>query len=229
MTTALEALALAAMFAVAEPGVTDGSRVELDDTPVGETVGLEPPGFVFIRARWAGRSRRETAAEGTDRWATIARASARVCSSPPPAWKAKWGALACTRGLTTIMRHESAFWRSVHEGRLRGPAGEVCLVQIHPAVTKALGIDPETLVGIDDASTERCLRVGAELLGLSRGLVEQHEPVPEHWFGPSVAAYGSGSLGGHESKWVTDRVATYEKTGRRKALPFRALVALDAS
>lgn len=218
------------MLAVAEPGVTDGSRIEIDDAPIAETPGLQPPGFVFIRAHWSGWSRRETAAEGMDRYATIARANAKVCSNPPPAWKPRWGSLACSRGETTIARHESAFWRSVHEGRLRGPAGEVCLVQLHPAVLRSLGIDPESLVGIDDAATERCLRVGVELLGLARGLVEQQESVPEHWFGPSVATYGSGALGvSLDSAWVAARVATFEKTARRKPLPFRALVALEGT
>ncbi len=228
--TDLAALALASMLTLAEPGVTDGSRIELDDAPMAELAHLEPPGFVFIRARWVSWSRRETAAEGMDRWATIAHAVARVCSSPPPAWKPRWGSLACARGLVTIARHESAYWRSVHEGRLRGPAGEVCLVQLHPAVLRSFGLDPEKMVGLDEASTERCLRVGVELLGLARGLVEQHETVPSHWFGPSVATYGSGVLGGSlEAKWVTDRIATFAKTARRKPLTFRAMLALEGT
>ncbi len=221
------AIALSAMLAVADPGVTDGSRVCIEGDPQFESAGLEKPGYTFIRATWSCWSRRETQGEALDRWATIARVTSRVCHDPPPAWKLRWGVLGCIRGVATIARHESAYWRAVHEGKLRGPAGEVCLLQIHPVVTNALGIDPETLVGIDAASTERCLRVGVELLGLARGLVEHSEPVPEHWFGPSVGAYGSGSLGSHESEWVTARVATYAKTGARKALPFRALLAVN--
>ncbi len=219
-------LALAAMLAIAEPGVSNGSRVAIDGPPDTEAPGLEGPGYVFIRARWDGWSRREERGEALTRWATIARSVETVCSDPPPAWKPRWGSLGCARGIVTIMRHESAYWRSVHEGKLRGPAGEVGLPQLHPAVLKSLGIDPETVVGIDAAATERSLRVAVELLGLARGLVEAHESVPDHWFGPAVGAYGSGSLGSHESEWVTARVATYGKTGARKALPFRALIAL---
>jgi len=221
------ALALAAMLSVAEPGVTDGSRVPIDGPS--EAVGVQPPGYTFIRTRWDGWTRRETAAEGLDRWATIATVVERVCSDPPPAWKPRWGSLGCVRGIVTIMRHESAFWRAVHEGKLRGPAGEVGLPQIHPVVLRSLGIDPERVVGIDAASTERSLRVAVELLGLARGLVEAHESAPDHWFGPAVGAYGSGSLGSHESPWVTARVATYGKTAARKPLPFRALVALEGT
>jgi hypothetical protein len=225
----LAPLALAAMLAVAEPGISNGSRIELGGPPDSEAPGLEPPGYEFIRTKWSGWSRRETSAEALDRWATIAQVSERVCNDPPPAWKPRWGALGCVRGIVTIMRHESAFWRSVHEGKLRGPAGEVGLPQLHPAVLNSLGIDPETVVGIDAAATERSLRVAVELLGLARGLVEAHESVPDHWFGPSVGAYGSGALGSHESEWVTARVATYAKTATRKPLTFRALVALEGT
>lgn len=217
------------MLAVAEPGVTDGSRVCVEGAPEHEAPGLEAPGYVFIRARWGCWSRRETRAEALDRWATIGRVVERVCADPPPAWKPRWGSLGCARGLVTIMRHESAFWRSVHEGELRGPAGEVGLPQLHPAVLHSLGIDPESVVGIDAASTERSLRVAVELLGLARGLVESREAVPSHWFGPSVGVYGSGGLGSHASEWVTARVVTYAKTADRRPLPFRALVALEVS
>ena len=222
------------MLALAEPGgQTDGSRVEVpfDDLLVpADSPGIQPPGFVFMRARWEGWTRWEERGEAMDRWATIAHAVDRVCSSPPPAWKPRYGALACARGLVTIAHHESFFWLSTHEGRLRGALGEVCLVQIHPKVARDMGIDPESLVGTDAASTERCLRVGVEILGLMRGLVEQREPIPSHWFGPSVAAYGSGSLDVSQSAgWVVDRVATYAKTARRKALPFRALIALEGT
>lgn len=230
--SSLSAIALSSMLAVAEPGITDGSRVEVpfEALQAPDAPGVEPPGFVFIRARWEGWTRREERGEALDRWATIAHSVDVVCSDPPPAWKSGWGSLACVRGIVTIMRHESAFWRSVHEGKLRGPAGEVGLPQLHPTVLRALGLDPETMVGVDEAATERSLRVAVELLGLARGLVEQSEQIPEHWFGPSVGAYGSGGLGSSlESEWVTARVATYEKTGRRKALPFRALVALEGT
>jgi hypothetical protein len=130
--------------------------------------------------------------------------------------------------LTTIARHESAFWKAVQEGRLLGPAGEIGLWQIHPSLPEW----NENLAGEGIEPVERSARVAADLLARARGIscplvVETHG-----WFYATASAYGSGSscdvpkLGAPRSAtWATIASAVTE----RRALAFPALLALQAT
>lgn len=226
--------AMGAMLAVAEPGVTPASRVVLDSDPGAELlalVGVEanPPGFKWMRASWTEWSRWETPGEGYARWGTIAIAIDRVANDPPPAWRPTWASVGLVRGLVTIARAESAFWKSVHEGRLRGPAGEACLVQVHPETARALGVDLESLVGTDVDATERCFRVGAELLGLAVERCISTDKLPGGWFEHSVVSYWTPDRCEPEpdqEKGIALRSRLYARTGKPKALPFRAMLAV---
>lgn len=226
------AIALSAMLTVAQPGITPGSRIELtaDAAAIDREDGVKvsPPGFHWSRATWPMWSRQETEPEALERWATIAVAVEAVAKRPPVEWR--WGGavgeLQLTRALVTIARHESAFWRSVHEGRLRGAQGEVCLEQIQTKTAWAFGYDPETLVGVDRESTERCLRVGAIVLAKARDAAERKAGCADvmrySWFQGAIAIYGSGAGCVPEGDWtqgVSARMRTYDRTGVRKRLP----------
>ena len=222
------------MLKVATPGVTAWSRVELPGCSVQCATELEPmlgvaPALDVRRGSllFAGWSRPESEAEGMARYALIARAIANVVAAPPAPWKHSWSRVELGRALVTIARHESAFWRPVHAGALRGPAGEVCLVQVHPITAAKLGIDLESLVGVDLAATERCLRVGAELLARARLMCGAGE---RGWFPRAIAAYGSGEGCTAAGSWrdgVDERLATFDRTDRRDPLPLLAWLALN--
>jgi hypothetical protein len=180
-------------------------------------------------------ARQETADEGRSRYETIARAldavSLEATSSAEgerPLWP--WPRRELVAGLLTIARHESGFRRDVHEGV--GPAAlgdcsrgrdgvrrcrSVCLVQVQTGGLDGrrggwLGRD---LVGLDLASTSRCLRAGAELLARSRWSCARGGD----WFAPSVALYGSGVSCGTRRPWVQARAATYRRALATLAAP----------
>jgi hypothetical protein len=98
---------------------------------------------------------------------TIAQATYDVAETQP----FRDGPEALAAGLVTLVRLESNGAESVHTGEVKGPSGELCLVQIHPSVP---GYGPE-LVGTGYDATRRCLALGAKLLAgsLSR-CVRQH-------------------------------------------------------
>lgn len=103
------------------------------------------------------------------RLATIAVAAETVVNDPDTKWGAPkdelWAAI------LTAVHQESTAQRNVHDGTLRGKAGEVCLMQIHPRnrLWPRVAETLEHLVGTDLESTVRCLRAGALTLESSRG------------------------------------------------------------
>lgn len=172
--------------------------------------------------------RLETPDEARARYATIARAleavSAEATTAPAgerPLWP--WPRWELVAGLLSIVRHESAFRRDVHEGvgpRALGDCStgrdgvrrcrSVCLVQVQTGGLDGRrgpwrGLD---LVGIDAESTARCLRAGAELLARARWACVRRAA---DWFAPSVALYGSGVSCGTRPAWVQRRAATYRR------------------
>jgi hypothetical protein len=237
LTHDLAATALAAMLTLVQPGNQPGSRISVESCVAADD-DCTAAGFRFTRARWDEPSREETADEGLERWAVISVAAARVAESPPREWR--WGgyvgALQAVRAEITIARHESGFWRSVHEGRLRGAAGEVCLTQIHPATARALGIELDSLVGVDLEATERCFRASLIVLGNAREVAERDrsaaclDRMRYHWFQGAIAVYGSGrGCVPSSNDWqlgVMGRLRTYERTGSRQPLDAAALAAL---
>jgi hypothetical protein len=98
----------------------------------------------------------ETCSTDMPRCETIAQATYDVAETQP----FRDGPEALAAGLVTLVRLESNGAESVHTGDVRGPSGELCLVQIHPSVP---GYGPE-LVGTGYDATRRCLALGAKLL-----------------------------------------------------------------
>lgn len=213
---------LTALIHLAAPGYSDLSRVEIERPcdelcvrAVKDLTGRDvAPEYSGYRGRWVRPSRPETRVEALRRFATIAIAIESVAQDPPESWRRRWSGDELWRGLATIARQESAFWRSVHEGRIRGRAGEWCLAQIHPVVLPVLGYDGPDLVGTDLAATTRCFRVAAELLGRARRLCASE---PGHWFESAIAAYGSGQGCATDPDWVRARVETYRSIDARVA------------
>ncbi len=231
------ALMLGLILRTASPGVSDQSRVDVADE-VCEIPGSEAlsghqarRGFRGLRTTYPSCTRPETRLEGMDRFVTIAVAAARVANDPPAGWDARWPQMPLPRGLVVIGRHESAWWRSVHDGRLKGAAGEVCLTQIHPSVFGLLGVTADELVGLDVDSTERCFRAAAELLTRATpycGVDPRGSGVA--WFSEAISLYGSGQGCHIDAAWVTSRVDMYSGLVAKgpARLDFDALIALEA-
>lgn len=220
------ALVLAGMLSVGTPGVTCASRVELSPdcdaacrASVAGQVGSPPEeNFHWIRADWPGWSRVETELEGMERWATVAEAVARVASRPPPGWRWKRRELAFA--LVTVARHESSFWRSVEEGRLRGPAGEWGLWQCHPSLP---GCD-ESLVGLDEGHVERAARFAAEQLTRARRYASEY--CSGEWLPATFTLYGTGASCIAHLPTLEERLGTYARVAAGKEMPFPGRLAL---
>lgn len=82
-----------------------------------------------------------------------------------------WNELGCVVQEATVIKWESGLLREVHSGEKRGPAGEVCLNQLHRTVTQIrdprYAITEEELaasVGLDPEATLVCFRLGVRVL-----------------------------------------------------------------
>lgn len=227
---------LATILSLAAPGQSPfsvvplpecgGPVLRLADLPAGpEPAACSAPGVTWSSHHGA-MVRPESEVEARARYATIASAldavsleATRAAEGERPLWP--WDRRELVAGLLTIARHESGFRRDVHEGVGPRALGDcyrardgsrrcrsVCLMQVQTG-----GLDGERggwrgrdLVGIDAASTERCLRAGAELLARSRWSCGRRGG---EWFAPSVALYGSGVSCSPRPGWVQRRAATY--------------------
>lgn len=123
------------------------------------------------------RQRDEPKQDVLDRYATIAEAVSSVSD----------GDLEMAAYLLTVIRFESAFWRSVHTGELGGDCiydkkrrpvpgtcRSWCLVQINlgPRAEKRRSLfteyNREQLVGLDPEATRRCVETGAAYVQFAR-------------------------------------------------------------
>lgn len=247
---------LAGILALAEPGVSQWSRIALEPPcdpecyatvqaltghPVALDYAITLKWEVGSRViTWPGYTRAETRMEGMRRFVTIARALDHVARHPPKQWQGSPREL--YNAEASIVRQESALWRGVHEGRIRGPVGEACLMQVHPGN----GYDLETLVGVDLASTIRCLTAGAEILSAARVYCEREFesryrdalPVSDleeawadgDWFPSTIALYGSGVDCDSSREFVAARLRDYERAWAAplSSLDFDALYSLTA-
>jgi hypothetical protein len=111
--------------------------------------------------------RHEPEATRESRLQTVVQAITDECTENPiPGWPYR----ACVALGYTIPQWESGFIKEVHEGSKRGPAGEVCLFQLHRRV---IGIpNPKYAItarelldtmGVDYEHTRNCVRVGMRI------------------------------------------------------------------
>lgn len=111
----------------------------------------------------------ETLDARSERYALIAESIVQACQNNP--WPG-WSLAGCVALSATAAKWESGLLRSVHEGSLKGPAGELCLFQLHRFVT---GIPREpwrisreewlATPGLDAVHTYNCTDAGVRALG----------------------------------------------------------------
>lgn len=180
--------------------------------------------------------------------ASLTNAPPRDSGKPAPlSWAGSSEELALS--LVTIAYHESSFRRDVHSGvgpyalgdcaywdrtgrrvpaseaRKQGVAGtncqSVCLMQLNTGGLSGTRFDVKgsDLVGLDQASTERCFAAGARALAEARARCAAS--VSDGWFARSVGSYVTGDLCELDADWVKARAATFTKVGsiRSSSLP----------
>jgi hypothetical protein len=177
----------------------------------------------------------------------------------PPPWP--WAPEELARALVTIAHHESSFRRDVHLGvgpfalgdctywdargrrvgleRAREPGvvatscQSVCLMQLNTGGLERarFGFLGKEMVGLDEASTERCFIAGARALVEARARCAATRSAA--WFARSVASYGTGGPCETEERWIAARVSTFDRIGKVSAATLpddaRALLAMDAA
>jgi hypothetical protein len=106
-------------------------------------------------------------------------------------------------------------------GVLRTSCQSVCLVQINTGGLERarFGFMGKEMVGLDDASTERCFTAGARAFAAGRARCAQANAAG--WFGPSVAAYMTGDACETAPEWMRARTSTFDRIGKvtEEALP----------
>jgi hypothetical protein len=124
---------------------------------------------------------------------------------------------------------------SLEHARAKGVAvrtacRSVCLMQINTGgLDKArFGYSGKEMVGLDEASTERCFEAGAQAFMQARArcaATKTHD-----WFARSVTSYGTGALCEKDAAWTEARVNTFARIGKITAenLPKEARVLFGA-
>lgn len=195
------AAVLALMLVLAQPGYSTQSAVPLEHDGDHGCAQASDPGC-----------RKETRDEGLRRWYVIAQAIADVSNVKDGVAD---GALA--RALIVTTRAESAWWRGVHLGIIRGDNGFArCLVQRNwqtlddgadvPESTEGEAWRARDLDGIGYDATRRCIEVGARVL---RRCMRSCSYSPACWW----SRYG-GSVS-HEDPRIIERVSMYEAIEKR--------------
>lgn len=234
------AVILATILRVAEPGVSDYSRVELPTCQAescaewSERWTGRPAAYDFKgvnETTWHGWSRPETRLEGMERFAEAAAAFHRVVMEPPESWDPRWSDRAMINAGVTIMRHESALWRDVATGLIRGLAGEVCYMQIHPKNLLRFGLAESDVLGLDIDSVETCIRTGIDILARA---TEGCDVAPDKvlmgerwdgglaWFSGAIVTYGVGSGCHLDEAWVRSRKRMYARLVKTGGAPLDA-------
>lgn len=219
---------VAAMLALAQPGVSWHSRVPCVDAkcsgatwpaPAYDPLRFAPKeGYRVDSFTFEGWSRMEQPGEALDRWIEMAvEIDAVGRAGVSDGW---WGGSydELVVSLLAVARNESAFWRSVQDGTVRGPAGELCYMQIHPATANRLNIIPNDIIGLDSQSTFACFYESAKLLASARRGC-QHSG--GHWSRGTFSRYGTGASCSHRGDWVQQRFRSYLVAANAKAHPDR--------
>jgi hypothetical protein len=177
----------------------------------------------------------------------------------PPSWS--FGQNDLAQALVTIAQHESGFRRDVHSGvgpaalgdctywdqtgqrvpldRARGTrvtrtsCKSVCLMQLNTGGLERsrFGFVGKEMIGLDEASTERCFVAGARAFAEAQARCAPTRSWD--WFARSVTSYGTGALCEKDADWTKARVNTFEKIGKISAATLskevRVLLGLDTA
>jgi hypothetical protein len=231
---------LVLLLSLQAPGRSPHARILLSDcdescqaTPV-----CAEPVMACQAPKWSGRDRAfyryENWQEGVRRYAMIAETTVTVAAASKRQGRWLGSQDSLERLLATVMAHESGLRRDVHEGRTRGDCdyttiGGVrrmiegscrshCLgqVQVPPHQGRTpRGYTPDDLVGLDPASTQRCLETVSDVLaGAHKACVAQRNG--------QLGAHPTCTLGiyGGVASWRSDpriqkRVKTYRTLAAR--------------
>jgi hypothetical protein len=180
-----------------------------------------PPHFDDQLGAWVRIESRET---GARRLEVVADALADAALYAGASWKD--GAVDLARAMLAASAWSTGLREDIQVGRKRGPAGEVCLMDIQPASLRTAvpwdlaGLKDEELaqkvVGLEYPELRRCFDAGAVLLVRARRWSEQH---CREW--PSdyaiFSAYGTGS-----SCNTIGRFGDYAQLRARSYRKFRA-------
>lgn len=155
-----------------------------------------PPHYEAALGAWTRIESREA---GAKRFEVVAEALADAALYASASWKD--GPVDLARAMLAASAWSTGLREDIQTGRKRGPAGEVCLMDIQPQVLRSAvpwdlaRLEPEELVqkvvGLEYPELRRCFDAGAVLIARARRWSEQH---CRDW--PSdysiFAAYGTG-------------------------------------
>lgn len=202
---------------------TDPKAPTCELVPVCEEASIlcAPPHFDATLGAWVRIESRET---GARRLEVVAEALADAALYAGASWKD--GPIDLARAMLAASAWSTGLREDIQTGRKRGPAGEVCLMDIQPqslrtAVPWDLArLDKEALaqkvVGLEYPELRRCFDAGAVLLVRARRWADQHcHEWPNDY--STFSAYGTGS-----SCNTLGRFGDYAQLRARSYRKFRA-------
>jgi hypothetical protein len=202
---------------------TDPQAPTCELVPVCDTPGIlcAPPRFDTTLGAWVRVESRET---GARRMEIVAEALADAALYAGASWKD--GAVDLARALLAAGAWSTGLREDIQTGRKRGPAGEVCLMDIQPAsLRSAVPWDlaklpdeelAQKVVGLGYPELRRCFDAGAVLLVRARRWAEQRcREWPNDY--ATFAAYGTGT-----SCNTLGRFGDYAQLRARSYRKFRA-------
>jgi len=143
------------------------AAVAVDVTP--ETLS----GFLssYYEKRVEQNYRHETAEESAERMGWIANGITEACTEFPFDSKLGWTFNKCVAISTTFALWESGLIKEVHEGTKKGPAGELCLFQLHrfirmvpDPVYRVTEEERQATVGLSREATHKCAFAGVKTI-----------------------------------------------------------------
>ena len=225
-------LTLMLLLSLQAPGRSPHAKIFLEecDEACQQAPRCDEPVLWCHPPKWSRRHERfyryETWSEGVARYNRIAELTVSVAAEATSEGRWVGSEDALRRLMATVMGHESGLRRDVHEGRTRGDcdyttiggertiiAGSCkshCLgqVQVIGKDRTARGYTADDLVGLDEASTRRCLETVSDLLaGAHKACVAQRNG--------HVGTYPACTMGiyGGVASWRSDpRIAKRAKT-----------------
>jgi hypothetical protein len=180
-----------------------------------------PPRFNAKIGAWVRVESRET---GARRIAVVAEALADAAMYAGAAWRE--GPTDLARALLSASGWSTGLREDIQVGRTRGPAGELCLMDIQPAVLRTAvpwdlaNLKDEELaskvVGLEYPELRRCFDAGAVLMVRARRFASSHcSDWPDDY--SLFAAYGTGT-----SCHTLDRHGDYARLRAGTFRKFRA-------
>jgi hypothetical protein len=186
-----------------------------------QSILCAPPHYENALSAWVRVESRET---GARRLEVVSEALADAALYAGASWKD--GPVDLARAMLAASAWSTGLREDIQTGRKRGPAGEVCLMDIQPMSLRSAvpwdlaRLDTDALigkvVGLEYPELRRCFDAGAVLLVRARRWAEQHcHEWPLDY--ATFSAYGTGS-----SCTTIGRLGDYAKLREHSYRKFRA-------